>query len=583
MIKPKKVVENTIKAIYRSIKRFPLTIGISTVLVVMLIITREQQDLSNDVLNILKRVNMIIALGIPLSLCINLIIERKENIKWTNQILFYVGGAVFLLVYYFFLLTDFRMVSMTRYIAVSIFMYLAFLYIPWIGRKEGYEFYVIKVLGSFFITVIYSFVLYFGVAAILFSIDKLFSVPIESKIYYYVFLVVAVIFAPAQFLSKIPYDNYDFSDAKYPKPLKILFLYIIIPLALVYMGILYAYFIKIIVTGDWPVGLVSHLVLWYSVITVGIIFFIFPIVKENKLAKNFLSLFPKVIIPIIVMMYFSIGLRINQYGVTENRYFVLVLGLWVLGIMVYFSVAKKFRNVIIPISLSIITLIAVFGPLSSFSISKWSQNKRLEKILKVNHMLEGEKIITASPNISQGDKAQVSMILDYFDNNHSLESVKYLSKDFKIEDMNKVFGFSFSYEENKGEEEYFYYDTHGRSSGVEIKGYDYLVNVENGKGNIDVDKSLKVDYNIEKGKFKLLYDGSTIYEKDLDEYVEEIYDKYKDLASKGSSSIDLKNMIFVDENEKVEVKFIFRFVGGVKHGEKVEINDRSFYVLVKMK
>ncbi len=583
-IKLKKAVENTIKALYESIKRFPLTIAISIILVVMLIITNEQrQYASSELLKILERVSMIIALGIPLSLCIKLIFEKKENIKRIYQLLVYAAGVIFLLMYYFFLLTDFNMVSMTRYIAVSIFMYLAFLYIPWFGNKEGYEFYVIKVLGSLFITVIYSAVLYFGISAIFFSIDKLFYVTIKGKFYYYMFLAVAGIFAPAQFLSKIPYSDQDLSDTNYPKPLKILLLYIVIPLVLAYMGILYAYFIKIIVTRNWPTGLVSHLVLWYSVITVGVIFFIFPIVGENKLAKKFSFLFPKVIIPIIIMMFFSMGLRIKQYGVTENRYFIFVLGLWVLGMMIYFSTTKKFKNIIIPISISIIVLNAVVGPLSSFAISKWSQNKRLESMLMENGMLEEGKIISADSKIPEENRTQISMILDYFNREHSLKDVKYLPKDFKIEDMNKLFGFPFVYAKGEREEQYFNYDSYRKRTLVEVKGYGYLIDMESMINNEAINKLFEADYNMEKHQFKLVKGGNIVYEKSLDEYVKKVYDKYKVLSPNDSSSIDPKDMIFIDENEKVKVKFVFRYMGGMKHGDKIEINDVNFYVLIKMK
>lgn len=43
--------------------------------------------------------------------------------------------------------------------------------------------------------------------------------------------------------------------------------------------------------------------------------------------------------------------------------------------------------------------------------------------------------------------------------------------------------------------------------------------------------------------------------------MKKVYDGYKDLTPKGNSSIDSKDMIFVDENEEVKVKFISKFVG----------------------
>ena len=69
--------------------------------------------------------------------------------------------------------------------------------------------------------------------------------------------------------------------------------------------------------------------------------FITPILDKNKWAYRFKHWFPKFILPILIMMFISIGIRIRQYGVTENRYFVIILGLWVLGIMLYFTFTKN--------------------------------------------------------------------------------------------------------------------------------------------------------------------------------------------------------------------------------------------------
>ena len=51
--------------------------------------------------------------------------------------------------------------------------------------------------------------------------------------------------------------------------------------------------------------------------------------------------FPKAILPLIVMMFISIGIRINAYGLTENRYYVVALGIWAFLVMIYFAFGKN--------------------------------------------------------------------------------------------------------------------------------------------------------------------------------------------------------------------------------------------------
>lgn len=586
IIKIKKIVKDSVKSIYDSIKRFPITIGNSLVLVIMLIIINENQfNLNEKTLEVFQRINMTIALGIPLSLCLKLIFEKKDVNK-VNEIFICILGIGVLVLYYFYLLKGFDNISITRYVGLNIFLYLAFLYIPWIKNEDCYENYIIKVLGSFFLAIIYSVVLYFGFSAIIFTLDKLFSINIEWKIYYYMSLIVFIVFMPSMFLAKIPYNNYDFSKIDYPKPLKILLLYIIIPLIIIYAAILYAYFIKIIITRNWPIGLISHLVLWYSIIAVGVIFFIHPLIDENKLAKNFIFWFPKIIIPIIMMMFFSIGIRMNQYGITENRYLVLVLGIWVLGIMIYFSATKKLKNIIIPISLSIIVINSIFGPLSSFSISKYSQNKRFENILTRNNMLSNENIVKAESEVPLKDRTETSMILEYFDENHSLNNVKYLPSNFKIGDMEKLFGFSYTYaqERNIEGDEYFYFSTDSFKTSIEINDYDYLIDMNGLIDNeISIGDSAKARYNTYDRAFEIIENEKIIYEKSIEDFVKIIFDKHKNTPY--ATEIDIQDMTFEDEKGRVKVKFIFDEISLESDDrETIEnINDINFHIVLKIK
>lgn len=577
-------LKNIYSSIKKSIRRFPITIAISTTLVIMLIILSEKgANLSIESRKIFERVNMIIALGIPMSLCIKLIYEQKDNLKGIYKAIGYILGAIVLILYYKFLLKDLNMVSTIRYIGVSIFLYLAFSYIPWIKRKEDYEFYIIKVFSSFFLTAIYSFVLLMGVFAIFFTIDQLFNANILGKTYYYTFLIVGGIFAPSMFLAKIPETNADFSEYNYPKSLKVLLLYIVIPLISIYTTILYIYFGKIIITKNWPQGIVSHLVLWYSTVSVAVVFFISPILKENKWANRFKFWFPKLIIPILIMMFISMGIRINEYGITENRYFALVLGLWVLGIMLYFIFSKKQKNIIIPIVLSIIALNSAFGPLSSFNVSKRSQNNRLKSILTRNNMLVDNKVEAAS-NISIEDKEEISMILNYFNTSHSLENVKYLPEDFKINNMEEVFGFSYI-EKNIYNNEYFYYYTQQeRNNIIDIKDYDYLLN------NYRIlDRSVKVDnmeifYNKENFKLTIKELDNLVYEANINDLANEIIEKQKDDFIENRNRLNPENTTIIKENEKVGVKFIVNSISGriASEGETI-IEDVEFTVLIKIK
>lgn len=577
------LLKKLIGMLYKSLKRFPLSITSSALLASTLIVQSETKNILNGDQNIiLAKLAMIFALGIPLFLCIKLLIEKKDLKNTYKLLILYFSGILLLVLYYFFLINDkFDMVSITRYIAVSISLYIAFIFIPYIPYRNNFERYVIKILTDFFITVIYSGVLFFGLAAILFTIDKLLGIKIQSEMYYYTWLFVSCIFAPTYFLSDIPRKSALFDEAEYSKILKILILYIVMPLLSVYTIILYIYFIKIIVTFNWPIGLVSHLVIWYSIICVLVLFLITPLLDKNKWAKVFMVYFPKAIIPILIMMFVSMGIRINAYGVTESRYYVIIIGLWIFGIMLYFGFKKSLKNTVIPISICIISLISVFGPLSSYSISKFSQNSRIKSILIKNDMLAEDKIVIKT--ISKQDRQEISSILEYFNRNHSLKDVKVLPPDFKMEDMNRVFGFEYEYIGNYDKMEYFFFEKE-QEGNYDISGYDYLIDNRSLYNKSFSDKNnLDVSYDMDKALLNISYKNKLVYSKPLYEFTDKLVEKYGFSINK--NNIPTEEMTFIDENSNIKIKIIFMNMSGNINAidKDPRMNSYEFYVLVKIK
>jgi hypothetical protein len=583
----KNMFSGILKGIVNSLKRFPLTIGTSTTCVIIIIYMMEITSQANsDFIETLGRITLAIALGIPLSLSVKLLFERLDKYKMISLYASYIGGAVLIIVYYYLCLRDVEMVSMTRYIGFSLILYLVFLFISYLPKHDDFEFYVIRVFTRFFTTVLYSLVLYLGLAAILFTIDQLLGINIRGELYYYTFLVVAGIFAPSFFLAGIPLKDEVLTLNDYSRLLNVLVLYIIMPLIFVYTMILYIYFAKIIITRQWPEGLVSHLVLWYSAISAAVLFFITPLLGEKIWPRNYMKYFPKAILPLIVMMFISIGIRISAYGVTENRYFVVALGIWVFLIMIYFSITKKLTNIILPISLTVITAISVFGPLSSYSISKYSQNKRLNKIFVKNNMILDNKIIKAKGEVTDEDAKNITSIINYFDRNHSLNDVKGLSKDFRTTDMEKSLGVKYSEENYQNDYEYYYFNSIGSSEPIDISGYDYLFYSRNNGQQTAESTTLVMNFDNESSTLKITKDKNDIYKRDLMDFANILIEKYSNNQNnEKDQNLSVEEMSFEDENEKVKIQIQFLNLSGNKNTsrDKMESKNFEFYVVVKMK
>lgn len=578
-----KTFRNILNAIIKSLKRFPITIALTTSAAVMLIIISElTSNYNHNTIDMLQRITMIIILGVPVSLSLKFIFERVEKTSLIVLLSSYTAAAAALLLYYFIFLKDLNMVTTSRFVGLNIVFYLSALFIPYYYKKEHFELYVIKLITGFFITVLYSAVLEGGISAILFTIDKLLGVYVYNKLYYYAWLCIAGIFAPSYFLSGVPEYKTLMNPLEYSKVLKVLFLYIVMPLISIYTLILYIYFAKIMFTLQWPKGMVGNLVLWYSLITTAVIFLVWPLKLDNKWVNIFFNWITKIIVPLIIMMFLSLGIRIKSYGITENRYYVVILGLFVFGIMIYWNVSKVKRNIILPIVLSILTLITVAGPLSAYSLSIYSQNRRFGTILKRNNMLEQNKIIKPALEISKQDKIEISAIISYFKNSHTLNDVKYLPSGFKVENMKNVFGFDFEENLYQGKNQYFSYTQEYTGAAFDIKDYDYMFNFEQmGKTQSYENTPYRADYNMESHVLKIYNNDTLIYNKDLTQYINKLYEKYGILQN---NEINQQDMIFLDENEKIKVKIIVFNVNGTKdlNNDKFIINSIDFDAVVKI-
>ncbi|MBS1548381.1 MAG: DUF4153 domain-containing protein [Bacteroidetes bacterium] len=259
-----------------------------------------------------------------------------------------------------------------------------------------------------FMTFVFSFVLIGGVLLAILAVDKLFNLEINSNIYLQIFnfllffgsSVIFLLFTDKGFVTLT-------ETTEYPKILKFFTQFILIPLLLIYALILYLYTGKIVLQWSLPYGWVSYLVLVYSVIGILALLLVYPL--REKQVKSWVKIFSKVffftLIPLIVLLFIAIFTRISAYGITEPRYFVVALAVWLSLLVVYFIVSKKDQIQFIPITLALSVIFSLFMPyFNAFSMAKRSQITQLEKeihdakILKNNTIDFKQKISNVQAN-----------------------------------------------------------------------------------------------------------------------------------------------------------------------------------------
>lgn len=252
-----------------------------------------------------------------------------------------------------------------------------------------------------------------GLAAIFGSLYYLFGIKLYDEIYFYTFMAIATPFLPILFLAGIP-ARFDVAEENFPKAIQAIFSYIALPLLLVYAVILYGYAAKILFTWDLPKGGVVYMVSAFS--CMGVIAYLgsYPLHRDQGLIALFGRHFFKILLVPLVLLAVGIGVRIREYGITEERYAVLLCFIWLslsgfFGLTKHSSQAPKF----ISSSLFLLFLIAAFGPLSAVNISAWSQTSRLEALLVNNRMLVDNQLKHPEQALSLADRISISSIMDY--------------------------------------------------------------------------------------------------------------------------------------------------------------------------
>ncbi|MCA8829768.1 DUF4153 domain-containing protein [Hymenobacter pini] len=175
---------------------------------------------------------------------------------------------------------------------------------------------------------LYSGVLFAGCALALVAIENLFFVDIRPRVYADLCVVLGSIFNTWFFLAGVPRDFAALEqETSYPKGLKVFTQFVLLPLVVLYLGILYAYMGRIILLWTLPKGWVSLLVLALAVAGIFALLLIHPIrhAAENTWIRTFGRWFYLALFPLLGLLAVAISTRIQAYGITEERYFVLVL------------------------------------------------------------------------------------------------------------------------------------------------------------------------------------------------------------------------------------------------------------------
>ncbi len=237
------------------------------------------------------------------------------------------------------------------------------------------------------ISVVFSYLIFLLFIALTESILYLF--PIDGvrsyDIYEYAHPFINIVVMP--FIALMAIKNSINTKINSSKLLDVMINYIISPSVIIYAALLYLYSFKSLFTWELPQGGVAIMVFIFTIIAL--------IVKSLhnilgvRLFGWFYQYFSFISIPALIMFWMGVIKRINDYGLTDWRVYLVVCGvIMTIGVMMFAT--KRYANYyfLALFSFALYLIMAYIPGLSAQDIALRSQVNRVEQLSKELNLLD---------------------------------------------------------------------------------------------------------------------------------------------------------------------------------------------------
>lgn len=384
--------------IVSAIANYPLVIIMAVALGAesIWLIHHEETDLFDEALPWMLAQGM----GISLFFALHTVSRyRKLSRAVTGGILALGIGVLYLIGYHFDYMMSmvFEETMVLEVFGYALASHLLVAFLPFFRKNtlNGFWQYNKSLFLRAFTTILYTGVLFAGLSGAIAAIQELFDVEFTGKIFAYLWFVMAFPVSALIFCAGVPLaDDIDAleSSSDLPSGLRLFVQFVLLPLVVVYLCILYAYMGKIILSWTLPQGWVTILIMAFSVIGMLAMLLVHPFqqLTEHAWIKVITKNYYRSLLPLLVLQYVAIFTRISDYGFTSARWAVVAITAWLTFITVYKVFFKGKNIILIPSTLFIVAILFLIGPLSHRSISVWSQTAKINRLVKTLNLIDAK-------------------------------------------------------------------------------------------------------------------------------------------------------------------------------------------------
>ena len=241
-----------------------------------------------------------------------------------------------------------------------------------------------------------------GLSAIVEALNFLFDAGIDSNLHERIWGTAASLVAPIYGLSLMPRDldeEVDITgqkDTLLARGVSVLVNYVLVPVIVVYAVILHAYAVKIVLEQNLPKGQIATMVTIFALGGTGAWLIAWPWREAGtRVLRWFMSYWFWLTIVPAVLLAIAIWRRISDYGITPDRYGIVLVAIWVAALTAYLAYRRNRADMrAILGGIAVLLLVGSVGPLGANGLTISSQVTRFEKFLIANSLLEDGKAVT---------------------------------------------------------------------------------------------------------------------------------------------------------------------------------------------